>query len=237
MRIPEAMARHVKTDVRFNQRVVGIRNEKEHAEVHLSDGQCLKAKRVIVTMPFSALRLVHLDAPITPKQSLAIATLGYTNTTHLSFGIKRNFWEADGMDPAMWTDGIVGQLQATRDNPQNPSEITGFRSYSVGANANYLDRLGSQAAPQQVLSYLARIRPSTKGALECIKFWSWQLDPFAGGSYASWKPGQLMAFGKDMGAAAGRIHFAGEHTSIVSRGMEAAMESGERVAFEVSNAI
>lgn len=237
MRIPEAMARHVKTEIRFNRRVIGIRDEKGHAEVHLSDGQILKAKRVIVTMPFSALRLVHLDAPITPRQSLAIATLGYTKITHLSFVIKRNFWESDGMDPAMWTDGLAGQLQATRNNPNNPAEITGFRSFAVGANANYLDRLGPKGAAAEVLSYLARIRPSTKNALECVKFWSWQLDPFAGGSYASWEPGQVTAYGKDMGAAAGRIHFAGEHTSIVTRGMEAAMESGERVAFEVSNAL
>ena len=38
-----------------------------------------------------------------------------------------------------------------------------------------------------------------------------------------------------MAEAAGRIHFAGEHTSVVTRGMEAAMESGERVAFEVAD--
>lgn len=235
MRVPEAMARNVKTDIRFNQTVVGIRNEKQHAEVHLVDGQILKAKRVIVTLPFCALRLVNIDAPITQKQSLAIATLGYTSVTHLSFVVKKKFWEADGMDPSMWTDGLAGRFQATRNNPLNPAEITGFQAMTFGSNANYLDRIGSQAARQQILSYLARIRPSTKDALEFVKFWSWQLDPFAGGSYAAWKPGQLMSYGRGMGAAAGRIHFAGEHTSIVARGMEAAMESGERVAFEVSN--
>jgi monoamine oxidase len=36
-----------------------------------------------------------------------------------------------------------------------------------------------------------------------------------------------------MSARAGRLHFAGEHTRRLEVGMEAAMESGERVALEV----
>ncbi|MGB1876420.1 MAG: FAD-dependent oxidoreductase [Rhodospirillaceae bacterium] len=31
----------------------------------------------------------------------------------------------------------------------------------------------------------------------------------------------------------GRLHFAGEHTAIFHQGMEFAMESGERAAFEI----
>jgi monoamine oxidase len=36
-----------------------------------------------------------------------------------------------------------------------------------------------------------------------------------------------------MGAAHGRIRFCGEHLAQSSRGMEGAMESGERVATEI----
>ena len=35
----------------------------------------------------------------------------------------------------------------------------------------------------------------------------------------------------------GRIHFCGEHTGLADRGMEAAMESGERVAIEILQVI
>ena len=35
----------------------------------------------------------------------------------------------------------------------------------------------------------------------------------------------------------GNLHFCGEHTALSNRGMEGAMESGERVAFEVMDAI
>lgn len=234
-RIPEGMATGLKTDIHFNTKVVGIRHEKDHGEVHLENGQVLKAKRVIVTIPFSALRLMDIDAPMPEEQNLAIRTLGYTNVTHLSFVPKRKFWEEDGLPPSMWTDGPTARFNALRNNPGNPKEITSFMAFANDRVADHLDRIGPEASGRYMLDYLARIRPSTKGALEYVKFWSWQLDPFAGGAYAAWKPGQLTRFGKGMSAPAGRIHFAGEHTALAARGMEGAMESGERAAFEVAD--
>jgi len=234
-RIPEAMAKQVKSNIQMNTKVVGIRNEKDHAEIMLEDGKLLKAKHVIVTIPFSALRLIKLDAPLKPSQATAIHQLGYTNVTHLHFIPKRKFWEDDGLLPSMWTDGPTARFMALRNNTKNPKEITSFIAFANDSTADHLDRLGPKQAADYVLSYLARIRPSTKGALEFVKFWSWQLDPFAGGAYASWKPGQLSSFGQDMAASAGRVHFAGEHTAIAARGMEGAMESGERAALDIAD--
>jgi len=236
-RIPEAMATGLATDIQFRAKVTGLRSEKDHAEVHLADGQILKAKRVVVTLPFSALRLVDIDVPVGPKQAQAIRTLGYTNVTHLSFVPTRKFWEEDGLPPSMWTDGPAARFMALRNNPDSPKEITSFMAFANDRVAHHLDRLGSKAATRYVLDYLAQIRPSTKGALDMVKFYSWQLDPFAGGAYAAWKPGQLSGFGQDMSLPAGRLHFAGEHTALAARGMEGAMESGERAAFEVAEAL
>ncbi len=39
-----------------------------------------------------------------------------------------------------------------------------------------------------------------------------------------------------LGAAHGRLHFCGEHLAAESRGMEGAMESGERAASEILGA-
>ncbi|MEM9880032.1 MAG: NAD(P)/FAD-dependent oxidoreductase [Pseudomonadota bacterium] len=236
-RIPEAMAANVKTPIRLGAKVVGIRDAGGHAEAHLADGRIAKAKRVINTTPFSALRLVEIDAPVHPLQRTAIRTLGYTNVTHLHFVPTRKFWEEDGLPPSMWTDGPTARFMALRNDPANPEDITSFIAFANDRVANHLDRLGQQAASEYVLAYLAQIRPSTKGALKFVKFWSWQMDPFAGGAYAAWRPGQLSTFGRYVARPAGRIHFAGEHTAFANRGMESAMESGERAAFEVADLI
>lgn len=236
-RIPEAMANGLKNEIAFNAHVVGIRSSEGNAEVRLSDGTKLTAKRVIVTAPFSALRLVDLDAPVTPLQANAIHSLGYTNVTHLHYVPTRKFWEDDGMPPSIWSDGPTARFMALRNNPESPEEITSFIAFANDRTAEHLDRVGPELANAYILSYLEKIRPSTKGALELVKFWSWQLDPFAGGAYAAWRPGQLSTFGAVMAKPAGRVHFAGEHTAQSARGMEGAMESGERAAFEVIEAL
>lgn len=233
-RIPEGMAKQLKGDVHFNAKVAAIRSEKEQSQVILDDGSTLSAKYVINTTPFSALRLIKMDAPMTPKQARAIRTLGYTNVTQLHFIPKRKFWEEDGLPPSMWTDGLSGRFMALRNNPENPEEVTSFIAFANDRMAHHLDRIGAEASNAQILSYLKHIRPSTEGALEFVKFWSWQLDPFAGGAYAAWQPGQISSYADGMAAPAGRIHFAGEHTAQSARGMEGAMESGERAAFEVA---
>lgn len=236
-RIPEGMAENVKTDIHFNQRVMGLRHEDSHGEVHLENGTVLKAKRIIVTAPFSALRLMDIDAPMHPLQRQAIRTMGYTNVTQLHFVPTRKFWEEDGLPPSMWTDGPSARFMALRNDPANPKDITSFIVFANDRVANTLDRLGSEASARYILNYLEQIRPSTKGALKLVKFLSWQLDPFAGGAYAAWKPGQITTFGNHVATPAGRIHFAGEHTDFANRGMESAMESGERAAFEVADVI
>ncbi|MEM9570457.1 MAG: NAD(P)/FAD-dependent oxidoreductase [Pseudomonadota bacterium] len=236
-RIPEGMASFVKSDIHFGARVRGIRHEQDHAEVHLTDGRVAKAKFVIVTAPLSALRLIKLDAPAHPAQREAIRTVGYTNVTHLHFVPTRKFWDDDGLPPSMWTDGPTARFMALRNDPANPEDITSFIAFANDRVANHLDRLGPELSSQYILNYLAQIRPATKGALQFVKFWSWQLDPFAGGAYAAWRPGQLTRLGRHVAAPAGRIHFAGEHTAFANRGMEAAMESGERAAFAVAELV
>lgn len=236
-RLPEAMAKALTNKVHLNRKVVALRDSDDGAEVHLSDGAIAKAKRVIVTVPFSALNLIDLDIPLSNNQARAIRTLGYTNVTHLHYVPKRKFWEDDGLPPSTWSNGPIGRFMALRNNPENPDEVTSYIAFTNDHVANHLDRIGPEAADTHLQTYLARTRPSTEGALELVKYYSWQRDPFAGGAYAAWKPGQLSTYGRDVGLPAGHFHFAGEHTAQSARGMEGAMESGERAAFEASAAL
>ena len=49
----------------------------------------------------------------------------------------------------------------------------------------------------------------------------------------TWGPGEITAFHGKLWARHGRISFCGEHTALINRGMDAALESGERAASEV----
>lgn len=89
------------------------------------------------------------------------------------------------------------------------------------------------AAMQAVQSSIETLQPEARGALKPLRLVSWGRNPLAGGAYACWAPGQIGAGADAIGQAAGRLVFAGEHTARVARGMEGAMESGERAAIDV----
>jgi monoamine oxidase len=59
---------------------------------------------------------------------------------------------------------------------------------------------------------------------------AWANEPFTGGGYAVFRPGQMMSFWPALREGVGRIHFAGEHTESLAGYMESAVRSGHRVA-------
>jgi len=87
------------------------------------------------------------------------------------------------------------------------------------------------------MNSIEELRPAAKNKLEAVAYHSWSLNPFSQGDWSYWGPGQITAFGRHIGNRHGQIHFCGEHTAVSNRGMEGAMESGERAAFEIMGII
>ena len=233
-RIPDAMAKGVKSGVRFGKTVQTISADAKAplTTVTCADGSRYRAKRVVLTAPLSAARLIHIDPPLSGAQAKAMAQLPYTRVFQIHFVPKRPFWKDDSLPSNMWTDTVVGRFQALKYG-SNPEDVTSCLTYANGHVADRLDRLEPADATSLVLAELERIRPATRGQLQPVKVVSWQRDVHAGGVYAAWAPGHITAFANGMSLPDGRLHFAGEHTARLQRGMEGAMESGERVALEV----
>ena len=230
--IPEAMANTLLSEVHLGKTVAGVRSENSHTEVHCSDGSVYKGKRVICSSPLPPLRWMKFDPILPPTKRAAILNVGQMLITQVHIIPTEPFWEEDGFDPSMWTDTPAGVVSAQRFG-DSADEITNFLCWARGHTAQYLDTLGEEAVKARVVAEIEKLRPAAKGKLEARAFKSWQLDPFSGGDWAVWKPGQIASYLLDVGKAEGRIHFCGEHTALSNRGMEGAMESGERAAFEV----
>ena len=231
-RLPEAMAGKLKKEPELGNTLYGIRTTPKGVEVVTSDGKVHRARFAIVTVPFTALRSVRFDPVLPPLQAEAIDLLGYATGFQTHFVAKRPFWLEDKLPANMWTDGPAGRFAALHYD-EDPNKITTFLSFVNGAQGERLDRMEPGRATQEIIEFLARVRPSTKGALEPVKVVSWQRDPFAGGIYSAWKPGQITRYASVIAKPHGSVHFAGEHTAMLNRGMEGAMESGERAALEV----
>jgi monoamine oxidase len=239
-RIPEAMARALKGQIHYGETAVRISGDDSGASVTTSDGGVYRGKALVCALPFSAARLIRFDPAPPLLQQDAIDTLAYNKVHQIHFIPTRKFWEVDGLPPSMWTDGLAGRFVGLRYGAvpagapaTSKPAITTFLSFANGFAADRRDRLGPAGATAAVLDELARLRPSTRGALRVAKVHSWGADPFAGGAYACWQPGQITRYANELAKPHGRIHFAGEHTAAIARGMEGAMESGERAALEV----
>ena len=230
-RVPEGVARNLKRQVVLRKPVSGIRSEADGVDVYCSDGAQYRARFVICSVPVTVLRSLRIEPVLTGIQEQAVKTMDYTLSSQVHLTAKRPFWEEDGIPPSMWTDGPAGMVSASRNEA---GEITSLAARASGFMARYLDRLGPEGAKAAVTKYIEAVRPAAKGQLTALHFHSWEQDRFAGGgNYMVWGPGEVTAFHGKLWARHGRISFCGQYTSLLDRGQEGAMASGERAASEV----
>ena len=228
-RIAEAMAASLSRPLALRQAVTAIEAGERHVRAYTAAGRLWQAEQAICALPFAALRQVAIDPPLARPAAEAVRTLAHQPMTQLYFACERPFWESDGHSPSMYTDGVAGMVTASR-RPENPDEVRGLTAWAMGRNARRLDAMEETGAAQAVRQEIEALRPAARGQLRYLGRQSWGRDQFAGGGWAYFKPGQIARFGATMGTAHGRLHFCGEHLAVDARGMEGAMESGERAA-------
>ena len=231
-RIPEAMAGALRRGVEFEQVVTGITSDADGVRVVCQSGRTIKAKCAICAVPFGVLRDIAMQPRLRGAQAEAVQRLPSQPLSQFYLAVKSPFWRQDGYAASLYSNSLAGMLAAAR-TADDPETVTHLTAWVMGANAAQLDRLDEAEAGRQVIETIERIRPAARGQLELIAAHSWGRDPYAAGAWAYFRPGQVGRYARDMGAAHGRIHFCGEHLALRGRGMEGAMETGERAAEEI----
>lgn len=235
LRLPQGMAGLLKGDVVLDKEVVGIDIGDASVTVHCRDGSTFTARRVVCTLPFSTLRYVKITPSLLGAQAEAVAQLPYQPLSIAFLTATSPFWDEDGLAIGMWTDGLAGTVIPQRFG-STPDEVTGLMVQARGGLAHYWDRLGRDTALAMIVSQIEAMRPAAKGKLMPRAYFSWSQQTFNGGDWAYFAPGQVSGLVDKMAKPAGRLHFAGEHTATGARGLEGALESAERAAFEILSA-
>jgi monoamine oxidase len=227
-RIPEAMAAGLQREVLLRTRAVSLRQDAAGVTVTCDDGRRLKARLAICALPFTALRKLSFEPRLTGVQQEAVQKLPYQQSTQVALVARRPFWKDDGLSPSMWCDSLLSRTFAHHED----DEVVSILVTAYGNKATALDRLGREGAIRRVIAEFEAARPAARGQLQGVAWHSWGLDRDAGGSWAVFAPGTVTRFLPAMSAPHGRVHFCGEHTALTARGMEGAMESGQRAAME-----
>ncbi len=229
--LTDAMADSLKQQPLLGKTVVHFDQTSTNASVHCADGTKYTADHIISSIPMPVLRDITFSPRLPEQMQAAVNEVDYGLSMQAHFLIKKKFWEEDGMEPSIWSDRSIERFGVRNvNNEDGPPAGVAF----INGEASHKYRLMSdEAIFNYVANELAEIRPSMKGALDPILIQSCERDPHGAGDWVYWKPGQIGKYAANMRERHGRIHFCGEHTAIMERGMEGAFESGERAALDV----
>ena len=224
-RLPEAMARSLKGEVRLRQLVTGIEEHADGVTIRLANGRSIAARHVICTIPFAALRAIPIASPLPTPVAHMIAELPYTRASFAYLAASTPFWREDGLPETLWTDDpLLGRVFVLGSDPPM------LKVWTTGPGADLLDRMPADRAATEIVARIEAARPSARGRLRLVRRFSWQSRPTARGIYHHFGSDQGPALAAAARAQGRRLHFAGEHLAWESSGMEGALESGERVA-------
>lgn len=228
--IPKAMAESLQNEVLLNKTVLSFDDSGDFVTLDCMDGTRYRAKQVVCSIPHPLLRNI-LFYPRLPKiRRDSIKDIQYGESIGMYFAIKTPYWEDDGLPPAIYTDDEIERFGVYKDADGNPAAAV---AYINGDESYKYKMMSDEQAFDYAMKQLIRIRPAIEGALEPVKVQSCERDVHGAGDWVFWAPGQVTQYGNTMRDPHGNIHFAGEHTAIMERGMEGAYESGERAAVDL----
>jgi monoamine oxidase len=191
----------------------------------------LSADFFVCALPAATARGVFFDPALPEPQHEAISHLRYGAATRLLLQFDRRFWKKRGRPVAFGTDLPTGAVWDGNEHQRGPNGILSFLAGGQASKA--LQEILQVEGERGVIRHLDWLGPPAR--LLASQVVSWDHDPWARGGYAYFDPTFDPLWRAWLARPAGRILFAGEHTSIKSQGyMNGAIESGLRAAAEVS---
>ena len=241
-RLPYAIAATLGDRVRFRSEVVRIAQSKGHVTIGYRDRSGLheiRADRCVCALPFAPLRRVSIATPFSPQKMAAIRKLQYMAVARCYFQTRSRFWERDPLGPLgglnlVGTDTMAGRVWNTSTQQRDP-RLGMVHAYMFDIEALEFARHG-QRRVTAMRELMRQLLPGIRGQIVGVAHKAWQEDPWAGGGWGWTQPSQLRWMFPAMRQIEGRVHFAGEHTSIWAAWMNGALESAERVAAEILHA-
>ncbi|MFJ8313434.1 flavin monoamine oxidase family protein [Streptomyces sp. NPDC094147] len=250
--LTDSLAARLKGTIRYNRRMTkltqttrGVRIETtaESGTEDSCDGapqspqQVFEGDYAIITAPFSAVRFCEFEPALSYPKRRAVIELHYDSATKVLLEFKNRFWERG---PQGFTGG-----GCVSDSPNRftyfPSLVEGSRggvvlaSYTWSDDAMRWDSLTEGERYAFALDNMAKMfgpqvyREFTGvGATQ-----SWARARYALGEAVIFTPGQLHEHHASTRTVEGRVHFAGEHTSLKPAWIEGALESALRASLEV----
>jgi monoamine oxidase len=231
-RLPEEFSKRV--DIRYGTPVLRVSQDDRGVRVVVQTGgaaETLTADRVICGLPCPVIGDMFKDARLSEAKLRAIREQHYSRTVKVFLQSKTRFWLKEAFNGFVTTDLPIERL--TPDPGADPGSRGALAAYPIAGYTAALERMSEGERVSAALKQATEIFPDLAKNFEGGISHAWGLDPWQRGSFALHNPGQI-GFLETLGKVEGRIHFAGEHTSIWTGWMQGALDSARRVVREIN---
>jgi monoamine oxidase len=192
----------------------------------------VEAAFAVFAVPAAVLRDIAFDPPLPDAQREAIAHLKYGRAVRTLLQFDRRFWRAHGRMRAISTDSDLGTLW--EGNEEQPGRAGILSLLAGGSAADATRRRLHAAGPEGLVAELSWLG-ADRARLLAHAVVDWTADRWARGGYAFFDPQFRPEWRRWLARPAGRVVFAGEHTSGAWQGyLNGAVESGYRAAAEIA---
>lgn len=235
--LPHAFLPELGSRLRYGAKMIAIDQTPDEVTVHYqtrSGRFAAHGDYAIITVPFPVLRHVEVLKPFSRAKQRAIRQLHYDASAKIFFQTRRRFWETDEgiFGGGTVTDLAIRNLYYTDYGKETGRGIL-LVSYTWSEDAQRWGSLLPHERIEQALENVAVIHPQIRDEFETGASHMWHDDPFAGGAFALFDPGQQTLLHDEIVKPEGRIHFAGEHASLYHAWIQGAFESGLRAAIAI----
>jgi monoamine oxidase len=192
----------------------------------------VRARRVVLAVPFTTLRRVRIDVDMPPAKRRAIAELRYGTNAKLMIGFNERVWRTrDRSSGSTYSDlPLQTTWETSRMQPGTAGIITNFVGGRHGIEIGEgTPKMQADAAASELNAIFPDISAARVNSREAR--FHWPSFPWTLGSYACFTPGQWTTIRGAIGERVGDLHFAGEHCAFDNQGfMEGGVETGEWAA-------
>ncbi len=232
--IPHALAKKMSGALETGQVLEAVSGDVDGYTLSFRNGTAsrqVRARQVILAMPFTLLRQVRMDLDLPVRQRTAIDNLAYGTNAKLMIGYDRRVWREHQANGASMSDlAYQTSWDTTRKQPGSGGVLTNFTGGRHGLELGQgSPKQQADAASRELDHVFPGLAAARTGAREARFHWPshrWTL-----GSYACFSPGDWSSIRGVMGESVGGLHFAGEHCALETQGfMEGGCESGEVAA-------
>jgi monoamine oxidase len=231
--LPKAFAASLQDRIHYGAPVVRIEQDDRRARavVKRNGGhEVFEADRLLVTIPFPALRGVEFSPALSPSRRRVIDELVYDTIVRATLQTRTRYWEAEGFNGFGHSD-TPQQIWHFSHDQKGPRGL--LVSFLSGVTGERVGDMEAEARERFLIAEMERAHPGLGENFEGMFVHVWHQDPWTRGAIALPGPGQMTGICLGAEAPEGRIHFAGEHLSHFSGWMQGAFESGLRAVREI----